>query len=123
MTTSTYPVKVERTAGYQAQPWVVVGEVAAGDTPLHNLGLLVAGLLRAQRRGVLFAILFTGRYPRGIFDFNVGVLEMELAGRLLRLRGSRDRPVSAFHTAKTSRTIRHTWRLTIRTASRMAWSW
>ena len=86
----------QRAAGYQAQPRVVVGEVAAGDPPLRILAFLWLAFF-VLSVVAFFAILFTGRYPQAIFDFNVGVLRWTLAGRLLRVRGSRHRPVSALH--------------------------
>jgi hypothetical protein len=51
----------------------LAGEVAARDPALHR-ALLPRIAFVVLTIVAFFAILFTGPYPRGIFDFNVGVL-------------------------------------------------
>jgi hypothetical protein len=47
--------------------------VAAGDPALHRAVLPLIGVFFAVI-GAWFAILFTGRYPRGIFKFVDGTI-------------------------------------------------
>ncbi len=70
---SFYPVTIRGTLTEPLNRWLFLVKWLLIIPHLIVLAFLFIGFVVAWVIA-LFAILFTGRYPRGLFDFNVGVL-------------------------------------------------
>ena len=73
MTTMSYPVRVEATLDEPLSRWLWLVKWLLAIPHFVMLLFLWAAFV-VLSVVAFFAILFTGRYPRGIFAFNVGVL-------------------------------------------------
>ena len=73
MSAHPYPVRVDAALqdGLSRWLWLVKWVLAIPHYVVLLFLWIAFGVLSVV---AFFAILFTGRYPRGIFDFNVGVL-------------------------------------------------
>jgi hypothetical protein len=73
MSTTTYPVRVDGALDDRLNRWLWLVKWVLVIPHLFVLAVLWIAFV-ALSFVAFFAILFTGHYPRGIFDFNVGVL-------------------------------------------------
>jgi hypothetical protein len=73
MSTSTYPVHVDATLDIKLSRWLWLVKWVLAIPHYFVLAFLWLAFF-VLSVVAFFAILFTGRYPHGIFDFNVGVL-------------------------------------------------
>src|SRR5262245_17484345 len=67
------PVRLEARLDAHISRWLWLVKWALALPHFIILGFLFIAFVLVTI-GAFFAILFTGRYPRGMFDFNVGVL-------------------------------------------------
>jgi hypothetical protein len=67
------PVRLEARLDAHLNRWLWLVKWALALPHFIILGFLFVAFILVTI-GAFFAILFTGRYPRGMFDFNVGVL-------------------------------------------------
>ena len=121
MTTSTYPVHVDADLdpGLNRGLWLVNWILAI---PHFVVLILLWMAFRVVSVIAWFAILFTGSYPRAIFDFNVGVLRW--SSRVAYYAFAVSAPTSTRRSpCARDRTIRPPWRSPPPSASPAGWCW